>query len=51
VGARPERPIKLIISDDQLALIPATAASRAADITFIVHPSPILSPLTTASSR
>jgi Sugar-specific transcriptional regulator TrmB len=45
--ARPELPIKLIISDDQLALIPAAVTSRAVDTTFIVHKSPILSALIT----
>jgi hypothetical protein len=45
--ARPELPIKLIISDDQLALIPAAVTSRTVDTTFIIHRSPILSALIT----
>jgi sugar-specific transcriptional regulator TrmB len=43
--ARPELPIKLIISDDQLALIPAAVTSRSIDIAFVIHKSPILSAL------
>jgi DNA-binding NarL/FixJ family response regulator len=41
---RPHLPIKLIISDDQLALIPA-AVSRSIDTTFVIHRSPILDAL------
>lgn len=43
--ARPALPIKLIISDDQLAVIPAAITSRTVDTTFIIHRSPILSAL------
>jgi hypothetical protein len=43
--ARPALPIKLIISDDQLAVIPAAIISRTVDTTFIIHRSPILSAL------
>jgi hypothetical protein len=39
---RPELPIKLIISDDQLAVIPAAITSRTVDTAFIIHKSPIL---------
>jgi DNA-binding NarL/FixJ family response regulator len=42
---RPELPIKLIISDDQLAVIPAAITSRTVDTAFIIHKSPILSAL------
>jgi predicted transcriptional regulator len=42
---RPELPIKLIISDDQLALIPAAVSSRSIDTTFVIHRSPILDAL------
>ena len=42
---RPELPIKLIISDDQTALIPAAVTSRSIDTTFVIHRSPILSAL------
>lgn len=42
---RPELPIKLIISDDQLALIPAAVTSRPIDIAFVIHKSPILTAL------
>ncbi len=42
---RPELPIKLIISDDQLALIPAAVTSRSIDTTFVIHRSPILDAL------
>jgi len=41
----PELPIKLIISDDQLALIPAAVTSRSIDTTFVIHRSPILDAL------
>jgi hypothetical protein len=40
--ARPTLPIKLIISDDQLAVIPAAVTSRTVDTTFVIHRSPIL---------
>ena len=43
--ARPTLPIKLIISDDQLAVIPAAITSRTVDTTFIIRRSPILSAL------
>ena len=43
--SRPELPIKLIISDDQLALIPAAVTSRSIDTTFVIHRSPILDAL------
>jgi Sugar-specific transcriptional regulator TrmB len=42
---RLELPIKLIISDDQLALIPAAVTSRSIDTTFVIHRSPILDAL------
>jgi DNA-binding CsgD family transcriptional regulator len=42
---RPQLPIKLIISDDQLALIPAAVSSRSIDTTFVIHRSPILDAL------
>jgi hypothetical protein len=42
---RPELPMKLIISDDQLALIPAAVSSRSIDTTFVIHRSPILDAL------
>ena len=42
---RPGLPIKLIISDDQLALIPAAVTSRSIDTTFVIHRSPILDAL------
>ncbi len=42
---RPHLPIKLIISDDQLALIPAAVSSRSIDTTFVIHRSPILDAL------
>jgi hypothetical protein len=41
----PELPIKLIISDDQLALIPAAVTSRSIDTTFVIRRSPILDAL------
>jgi hypothetical protein len=43
--ARPSLPIKLIICDDQLAVIPAAITSRTVDTTFIIRRSPILSAL------
>jgi len=42
---RQELPIKLLISDDQLALIPAAVTSRSIDTTFVIHKSPILDAL------
>ena len=42
---RQELPIKLLISDDQLALIPAAVTSRSIDTTFVIHRSPILDAL------
>jgi len=42
---RPELPIKLLISDDQFALIPAAVTSRSIDTTFVIHRSPILDAL------
>jgi hypothetical protein len=38
----PELPIKLLIGDDQIGLIPAAITSRAIDTTFVIHRSPIL---------
>jgi hypothetical protein len=43
--ARPELPIKMLISDDQFALIPAAVTSRSIDTTFVIHRSPILDAL------
>lgn len=43
--AVPELPIKLLISDDQLALIPAAVTSRSIDTTFVIHRSPVLDAL------
>jgi hypothetical protein len=43
--SRPALPIKLLISDDQLAVIPAAITSRTVDTTFVIHRSPILSAL------
>jgi predicted DNA-binding transcriptional regulator len=42
---RQELPIKMLISDDQLALIPAAVTSRSLDTTFVIHKSPILDAL------
>jgi DNA-binding CsgD family transcriptional regulator len=42
---RPELPIKMLISDDQFALIPAAVTSRSIDTTFVIHRSPILDAL------
>jgi hypothetical protein len=42
---RPELPIKLLISDDQFALIPAAVTSRSIDTTFVIHRSPMLDAL------
>jgi hypothetical protein len=39
---RPELPLKLMISDDRLALIPAAVTSHSIDTTFVIHRSPIL---------
>lgn len=41
----PQLPIKLIISDDRLALIPAAVTSRSVDTTFVIRKSPILDAL------
>ena len=41
----PELPIKLIISDDRLALIPAAVTSRSIDTTFVIRRSPMLDAL------
>jgi DNA-binding NarL/FixJ family response regulator len=38
-------PIKLIISDDKLALIPAAVTSRSIDTTFVIRKSPVLDAL------
>jgi DNA-binding CsgD family transcriptional regulator len=40
--AVPELPIKMLISDDQMALIPAAVTSRSIDTTFVIHQSPVL---------
>jgi DNA-binding CsgD family transcriptional regulator len=40
-----ELPIKMIISDDQLALIPAAVTSRSLDTTFVIRKSPVLDAL------
>ena len=42
---RPELPIKMLISDDQFALIPATVTARSIETTFVIHRSPILDAL------
>ena len=42
---RPELPIKLLIADDQFALIPAAVTSRSIDTTFVIHRSPVLDAL------
>src|SRR5215472_2186452 len=39
---RPELPIKMLISDDQFALVPAAVTARSIDTTFVIHRSPIL---------
>jgi DNA-binding CsgD family transcriptional regulator len=44
---RPELPIKLIISDEQLALIPAAVSSRSIDTTFVIRRSPVLTAMIT----
>lgn len=43
--SRPELPIKLLIGDDQVALIPAAITSHAIDTTFVIRRSPILAAL------
>jgi hypothetical protein len=42
---RPELPIKMLISDDQFALIPAAVTPRSIETTFVIHRSPILDAL------
>ncbi len=42
---RPELPVKMLICDDQFALIPAAVTSRSIDTTFVIHRSPILDAL------
>jgi hypothetical protein len=42
---RPELPIKMLISDDQFALIPAAVTSRSIETTFVIHRSPMLDAL------
>lgn len=42
---KPELPIKLIIADDKLALIPAAVTSHSIDTTFVIHASPMLDAL------
>jgi predicted transcriptional regulator/DNA-binding CsgD family transcriptional regulator len=42
---RPELPIKMLISDDQFALIPAAITARSIETTFVIHRSPILDAL------
>src|SRR5258708_38143951 len=42
---RPELPIKMLISDEQFALIPAAVTSRSIETTFVIHRSPILDAL------
>ncbi|HUN30830.1 MAG TPA: helix-turn-helix domain-containing protein [Trebonia sp.] len=39
---RPELPIKMLISDDQFALVPAAVTARSIDTTFVIHRSPVL---------
>jgi DNA-binding NarL/FixJ family response regulator len=41
----PELPIKMLIGDDQIALIPAAVTSHAIDTTFVIRRSPILTAL------
>jgi DNA-binding NarL/FixJ family response regulator len=43
--AVPELPIKMLISDDQMALIPAAITSHSIDTTFVIHQSPVLDAL------
>ena len=42
---RPELPIKMLISDDQFALVPAAVTARSIDTTFVIHRSPVLDAL------
>jgi DNA-binding CsgD family transcriptional regulator len=42
---RPELPIKMLISDEQFALIPAAVTARSIETTFVIHRSPILDAL------
>jgi Sugar-specific transcriptional regulator TrmB len=42
---RPELPIKMLISDDQFALVPATVTARSIETTFLIHRSPVLDAL------
>jgi DNA-binding CsgD family transcriptional regulator len=42
---RPELPIKMLISDDQFALVPAAVTARSIETTFVIHRSPILDAL------
>jgi DNA-binding CsgD family transcriptional regulator/predicted transcriptional regulator len=42
---RPELPVKMLICDDEFALIPAAVTSRSIDTTFLIHRSPILDAL------
>jgi len=41
----PELPIKMLISDDQFALVPAAVTTRSIDTTFVIHRSPVLEAL------
>jgi len=42
---RPELPIKMLISDDQFALVPAAITARSIETTFVIHRSPVLDAL------
>ncbi|MCW2935384.1 MAG: transcriptional regulator [Actinomycetia bacterium] len=42
---RPELPIKMLVSDEQFALIPAAVTARSIETTFVIHRSPILDAL------
>jgi hypothetical protein len=42
---RPELPIKMLVSDDQFALVPAAVTARSIETTFVIHRSPILDAL------
>jgi DNA-binding CsgD family transcriptional regulator len=42
---RPELPIKMLISDDQFALVPAAVTTRSIETTFVIHRSPVLDAL------
>lgn len=42
---RPELPIKMLISDDQFALVPAAVTARSIETTFVIHRSPVLDAL------